>query len=178
MDLVAPENHVRWQLQMRFPRLQADFALHQRLVNGILHRRKRILYHSSHQRKLQHGLEDALPSFDAYAEHPTENSAMALESDELEQSTVPANRGPAKMAVTFIESTASTVKKVPRSACERSVIFPGVTMSQTGRRQALDIPQIPRPSTFSTQEIVCPYCSHLITNDLGKEYKLRTSRWR
>lgn len=134
LDLVELENHVRWQLQMRCPRLQADSALHQKLVNGVLHRRKRILYHSSHQRKLQHGLEDAFPSFDAYAEHPAENSTMSLELNEREQPTVPANKDPAKRAVTFIETTASTAEKVPSSAHKISVIFSGVTMPQTGRR--------------------------------------------
>jgi hypothetical protein len=81
-------------------------------------------------------------------------------------------------AVTFIETTASTMKKILISSFGKSVVLIGVTMSQAGRRQRLDIPPIPQPTGANIKEIECPYCHHLVTEELGKDDKLRTSRWK
>lgn len=178
LDLSDLDGHVRWQLQQRCPRLLEGSSLHDRLVKGVLYRRKRILYHASHERKLQHGTEHAFSPKAPPKAQDTAKNGTALDEQELNQQRIPLHARQATKAVTFIETTASTAKKTPLSTYGKSVVLTGVTMSQAGRRQHLDIPPIPQPFFPGTKDIKCPYCSHLITEELGKDDKLRSTRWR
>lgn len=178
MDFSDLDSHVRWHLQQRCPCLLQHSSLFERLVSGVMYRRKIILYHASHHRKLHLGTEQA---FSAVA-NPRQTTLDIPETLDLRKSRrqdeLVSHGNRVGKAVTFIETTASTARKVPLSAYGNSIVLSGVTTSQRGRRNALDIPPILRASNTKSREIKCPYCSHSITNELGKDDKSRGSRWR
>jgi hypothetical protein len=154
---------------------QGAFISFERLVEGVLYRRKRTLYHASHQRKLQHGTEPVFspPMVDRVLK--MFDNITSFEEQQRQHKTVIQSE-PSKKAVTCIETTASTAIKMPLSTYGKYVVLTGITMSQAGRRQALDIPPTPRPLGTNVEEIKCPYCSHLITEELGKNNKMRSTR--
>jgi hypothetical protein len=178
LDLSELETHVRWQLNRPFglcPKLKKTSPLFERLVDGALYRRKKILYHAAHQAKLEHGVEETFSRPESQPK--TKSSFPMTEMNELPtggDSKTPRTQ----KAVTFIETTASTARKTPLSTFGKSVVLTGVTMSQQARRQHLDIPPIPVTLGPGISEIRCPYCSHLITEELGKVDSMQNSRWR
>lgn len=178
LDLSELDTHVRWQLKRPFglcPKLNETSPLFERLVDGALYRRKKILYHAAHQEKLEYGIEETFSAPNSQSK--TKSMLPMTEKNELPiggDSKTPRDQ----KAVTFIETTASIARKTPLSTFGKSVVLTGVTMSQQARRQHLDIPPIPATIGPSMSEIKCPYCSHLITEELGKVDSIQNNRWR
>jgi hypothetical protein len=145
----------------------------------VIYRRKKMLYHASHQDKLEQGTDEWFsprnPQSVLDTISPVTGKAEMAEQGKLGTRNKGKN---SKKAVTFVETTASVAKKTPLSAYGKSAVLTGVTMSQAARRGQLDIPPIPRPLGPQLSEIKCPYCSHLITEELGKVDEMQNYRWR
>lgn len=70
LDLTKLASHVRWQVHKQCPSLEENSPLFQHLVEGVLYRRKRILYSASHQRRSAHGLNNVFSWFTQFVPYP------------------------------------------------------------------------------------------------------------
>ena len=174
LDLSELESHVRWQLQRQCPRLTVSSVLANRLVAAVLYRRKKILYRGSHQQKLEHGIEGW---FSQQNPQSVEGGLSPVAPSGDVHGTRKNQKRP-EMAVTFVETEASAIKRAPISTYAKSAVLSGITMSAVARRKDLDIPPIPQSLGPGLQEVKCPYCSQIITSELDGISKMREHRWR
>jgi hypothetical protein len=172
LDLPDLELWVRWKLPRDFPRLKDSPKLLERLVNGALYRRAKIMYRASHQEKLEDGTEEwFFPRNPQSIDGDLASMPEVLEfSQEAEYTAKVSGK-----AVAFAETEPSVVPRAPISADTKSGILSGITMTAVGRRERLDIPPMPREFVG---ELRCPYCSQIITEELKGRGKVREHLWR
>ncbi|KAK2761347.1 hypothetical protein FQN54_001869 [Arachnomyces sp. PD_36] len=174
IDLSELKSHIEWQLGRHGPRLVPRSPLSNRLVEAALYRRQKFLYCQSHQAKLQRGTDEF---FESSQQHqpavrvPEETANPGVTTNETVSRLKHGDLAP-----TLIETEATIPDKASASTYARSRVISGTMASAIGRQGELDIPPPPKPLGDGT-ETQCPYCMHIIDDELrGKNAELQWRR--
>jgi predicted small lipoprotein YifL len=80
--------------------------------------------------------------------------------------------------VTLVGTEATGPDKVSPSTYAKSAVISGITASAVGRRGELDIPPAPKMAVEDQAETQCPYCFHVIEDELRGRNNAREHQWR
>ncbi|KAL2846943.1 hypothetical protein BJY01DRAFT_168120 [Aspergillus pseudoustus] len=185
LDLSELKSHLEWQLSRlrdnhKHHGLVPGSTLHDRFVSAALYRRQRLLYCQSHQDKLQRGIDDIFAT--PQQQHVVSGEALGAivttttaDGETVANPITDARHGPAE---TLVGTEATAVDKVSPSTYAKSAVISGITASAAGRRGALDIPPAPRIADEDQTETQCPFCCHVIEDELKGRSSTREHQWR
>ncbi|OAL45669.1 hypothetical protein IQ07DRAFT_548555 [Pyrenochaeta sp. DS3sAY3a] len=173
------ESWIRFSIKKEMPFAAENLpGLVDRLADAALYRRWRMRYKNEHARKLCANVEELLPS------RPdggilAETSLLPVTATQIPAIVID-NIVPSEPKVRFTavpHTEASTVQKLTMPITPKSVTPTVITQSGIMRRGKLDIPSAPIPESGASHEIVCPYCSQIISSDFYGTSKTNKARW-
>jgi hypothetical protein len=171
---------IRFKIKREMP--LASPTLVKRLIESGVYRRWKMHYKQEHAKKLSENIEDLMSS-----RAKTEQSGVRIL--EIEDITLVSPKVPEVITGTSLEAKdrfrfapmsqtdASTTRRLALPLPRKSRAPTNMAPSEVIQRGKLDVPAAPKPERNASPEVVCPYCTQIISADVYGSSQAAKIKW-